>query len=304
MNANANYDIFLSHRYADRDEVRQLHDQIEHELGYSVYVDWIEHPEFDRSEVTPETAEHLRGVMRGCGTLIFYAGRHAPDSKWMPWELGFFDGRQGARRIAVYADDLSAYNPAQQEYLRLYQIIDRASLAEFLDVALNDTAAMTSATLDQWRRHADKIAKDPVDYGLSVMQWYFGVAANALLDPDRLHVKTDQQPEGPVREPTQLYAPWYEALRQHQSAYAQFRREWRRMRRSLPAAGFAQQLPQLFGAVPFLPVALYQTANPIPSAQLAPPFNEQTLAMNKNMIDAWKRLWLGGGGTSFDNFCT
>jgi hypothetical protein len=304
LNTTANYDVFLSHRYADRDEVRQLHDQIEDEYGYSVYVDWIEHPEFDRSEVTPETAEHLRGVMRGCSTLIFYAGRHAPDSKWMPWELGFFDGRQGARRIAVYADDLSAYHPAQQEYLRLYQIIDRTSLAEFLDVALNDTAAMTSATYDQWRRHADKFARDPVDYGLSVVQWYFGVTANALLDPDRLQAKTDQQPEGPLREPAHMFAPWYGALRQQQTAYAQFRREWRRMRRSLPKSQPAWQLPQVLGSVPFPPAANYQATDARPATHLAPPFNELTLAMNKTMIDSWKRLWFSGNETSFDNFCT
>jgi hypothetical protein len=246
MNAIGHHDVFLSHRYADRESVERLHDHIEKELGYSVYVDWIERPDFDRSQVTREAAEHFRQVMRSCSVLIFYAGPNAPESKWMPWELGFFDGRQGARRIAVYADDLTAYDPAQQEYLRLYRIVDRDSLPGFLDAALNDTAAMTSATYDQWRRHMDKLASDPMDYGLSVVQWWHGVTANALLDPERLETRGDEQPTGPLREPASLYAPWYRMLRAQQEACAQARRNWRSMRRALPAPppGFAFPIPK------------------------------------------------------------
>ena len=179
------HDVFLSHRFADRNAVQQLHDHIERDLGRSVYVDWIERPDLDRSKVSPETAEHFREVMRACSCLIFYAGPNAAESKWMPWELGFYDGRQGARRIAIYVDDLATFEPGQQEYLGLYKRwwIDRQSLPGFLEQALDDTAAMNSATYDQWQRHARKIARDPVDYAISLVQWCYGGSANALIDP-------------------------------------------------------------------------------------------------------------------------
>lgn len=232
MASNEYHDVFLSHRFADREAVQALHDHIENDLGYSVYVDWIEHPDLDRSAVSRETAEHFRRVMRASGCLLFYAGPNAPESKWMPWELGFFDGRQGARRIAVFADDLATYKAAQQEYLNLYTVVDRNSLPGFLEEALEDTAALTSATYDQWQRHLDKAWRDPADYTLSVMQWYCGVAANGLLDPERLISRGDQQPEGPLREPSWLYAAWYQTLRAQQAFYADARRQWRAAQRS------------------------------------------------------------------------
>jgi len=235
------HDVFLSHRFADRDAVQRLHDHIERDLGCSVYVDWIEQPDLDRSTVSPETAEHFREVMRACSCLIFYAGPNAAESKWMPWELGFYDGRQGARRIAIYVDDLANFKPGQQEYLGLYKRwwIDRQSLPAFLEQALDDTAAMNSATYDQWQRHARKIARDPVDYAISLVQWCYGASANALIDPVRMQARGDEQPEGPLREPATLYTPWYEMLRRQQAWYANLRQQWRRVRRMLPAPALA-----------------------------------------------------------------
>lgn len=93
-----------------------LYQRILDELVDSVYGDWKEHPELDRSAVERSTAEHFRRVMRRCNCLVFYAGPNAQGSQWMPWELGFFDGRQGAGRIAVYADDRAAFEAGEQEY--------------------------------------------------------------------------------------------------------------------------------------------------------------------------------------------
>jgi len=251
MASNEYHDVFLSHRFADREAVQELHDHIEQNLGYSVYVDWIEHPDLDRAAVRRETAEHFRRVMRASGCLLFYAGPNAPESKWMPWELGFFDGRQGARRIAVFVDDLASYQAAQQEYLNLYTVIDRDSLPGFLEEALEDTAALTSATFDQWQRHLDKAWHDPADYALSVMQWCYGVAANGLLDPEKLSTQGDQQPEGPLREPAWFYAAWYQSLRTQQAFYSDMRRQWRAAQRSAgnSAPVWPTPLPWLTGMV-------------------------------------------------------
>lgn len=254
MAASEYHDVFLSHRFADRDAVQALHDHIEKALGYSVYVDWIEQPNLDRAAVRRETAEHFRRVMRASGCLLFYAGPNAPESKWMPWELGFFDGRQGARRIGVFVDDRASYRATQQEYLNLYTVVDRDSLPAFLEEALEDTAALTSATYDQWQRHLDKACRNPADYALSVMQWCYGVAANGLLDPERLSTQGDLQPEGPLREPSWFYGPWYQSLRAQQAFYADMRRYWR------DAQGSAGALaPNWQTTLPWLPAAFGDT---------------------------------------------
>src|SRR5947209_3205334 len=49
------YDIFLSHSTNDAELVTGMKLTLE-DLGYTVYVDWIEDPNLDRSNVTKETA--------------------------------------------------------------------------------------------------------------------------------------------------------------------------------------------------------------------------------------------------------
>lgn len=262
------YDVFLSHRYVDRDAVAAFKRRIESELGFSVYVDWLDSPTLDRSRVTPETAEYLRRVMRKCSCLIFYVGSNAPESKWMPWELGFFDGRQGSRRIAVYNPGGGAALPSQQEYLGLYPAIDDDSLESFIRQSLDDTAAMTSATYDQARRHIERIASDPLDYWLSVAQWQYGVAANMLLDPERVVVSGDGQPDGPLREPASLMMPAYQTLRAMQAQLAQMRQ----LAHDSGAGGAGMQ-----GAAAAM-------QGMVPLEWLKSPWN------------AWLRLWIPGGG--------
>lgn len=52
------YDIFLSHSASDTAMIAGLSLELE-DLGFSVYVDWIEDPELDRSKVTKKTAKLL-----------------------------------------------------------------------------------------------------------------------------------------------------------------------------------------------------------------------------------------------------
>lgn len=60
------------------------------DLGYSVYVDWNDN-QLDPNNVTPETAKMLRERMKQCKSLIYAFSENASSSKWMPWELGYFD---------------------------------------------------------------------------------------------------------------------------------------------------------------------------------------------------------------------
>jgi len=85
------FDIFLSHAYADKAVVLGIHALLT-QTGFTVYVDWIHDRQLDRSTVSPATAEVLRKRMRQCNSLFYVTTTNAGNSKWMPWECGYFDG--------------------------------------------------------------------------------------------------------------------------------------------------------------------------------------------------------------------
>lgn len=121
-----NFDIFLSHSYEDAEVVAGLKILIEKE-GLSVYVDWIEDAQAERSKVTAATAEMLRQRMQHCRFLLFATSKVSPNSKWMPWELGYFDGLRQNRVgiLPIVQSDGGLFSG--QEYLGLYpswQFID------------------------------------------------------------------------------------------------------------------------------------------------------------------------------------
>lgn len=122
--ARATFDVFLSHSFEDAALVLGLKTVIERSR-FTVYVDWIDDPQLTRSHVTPATANLLRARMRSCRSLLYAATDNAPQSKWMPWELGYFDGlRQGLVAILpVVRDGAVAFHG--QEYLGLYPHVDR-----------------------------------------------------------------------------------------------------------------------------------------------------------------------------------
>jgi hypothetical protein len=133
----ATFNIFLSHSFLDAEEVLALKIDIEGR-GFSVYVDWIQDAQLDRSKVTPATAARLRMRMRQCDGLLYAASPNAAQSKWMPWELGYFDGTKG--RVAVLpvleADPGSAAGFRGQEYLGLYPYITKDTIQGRNEVTL------------------------------------------------------------------------------------------------------------------------------------------------------------------------
>ena len=122
--ARNEYDVFLSHAYLDAKLVLGVKAIIE-AVGKTVYVDWIDDSQLDRESVTAATAARLRERMRTCRALVYATSRAATESKWMPWELGFFDGHKSGARIAILplveqTDDTYS----GQEYLGLYPTIE------------------------------------------------------------------------------------------------------------------------------------------------------------------------------------
>ena len=130
------YDIFLSHAAADIhavDEVRSLLMR----AGFRVYLDKYDDPELDRSHVSAATADCLKMRMRSCNAMVYVVTANASVSKWMPWELGFFDGVRG--KVLIYpVDDAALAAARQQEYLSLFKILRPGQLAQQLKDELND----------------------------------------------------------------------------------------------------------------------------------------------------------------------
>jgi hypothetical protein len=118
------FDVFLSHCLKDAEVVAGVKVLLE-EQGHKVYVDWIVDRQLDREKVTPETANVLRRRMQASQSLLFATSDNSPDSRWMPWELGYFDGlRQG--KIAVLPLVPSPSSTFEgQEYLGLYPVVER-----------------------------------------------------------------------------------------------------------------------------------------------------------------------------------
>jgi hypothetical protein len=118
------FDIFLSHRFADKVELVGLMQMMESE-GLSVFVDWKERPELDRTKVTKDTAAALKEDMKRCKTLLFAVTGTASTSIWMPWELGLFDGMKGKVATVPLATKPGEF--PGQEYAALYPWIDEAT---------------------------------------------------------------------------------------------------------------------------------------------------------------------------------
>lgn len=125
VNDSDQFDIFLSHSYADRKVIPVLKETLE-SIGLKVYVDWIDDKLLSRDNVTKETAEILQKRMKQSRSLIFATSENSPSSKWMPWELGYFDGIKN-KRVAIlpiktkdnnFKDDYKG-----QEYLGLYYYV-------------------------------------------------------------------------------------------------------------------------------------------------------------------------------------
>lgn len=122
------YDIFLSHSSLDETRVAVLAEELR-EFGFSIYLDWREDPQLDRSNVTKETAETLRKRMKNCKCLLYAQSINSQRSRWMPWETGFMDGLK--ERVAIVplvqkivegkSDSFSG-----QEYLSLYPYITKS----------------------------------------------------------------------------------------------------------------------------------------------------------------------------------
>jgi TIR domain len=123
------FDIFLSHSREDVEVIAGIKALLEND-GLSVYVDWLDDPRLDRSHVTAATAEVLRSRMNHCGYLLYGSSRSSSNSKWMPWELGYFDGRRPGK-VGILPVVASPGDPfVGVEYLGLYPLVERVRFTD------------------------------------------------------------------------------------------------------------------------------------------------------------------------------
>jgi hypothetical protein len=97
--------------------------QLLEERNFTVYVDWIDDRDLGRDQVNPETAARLKLRMGQSNTLFYLHTPNAQRSRWMPWELGYFDALKG--KVAIFPLVASEHSPFDgQEYLGLYPYVD------------------------------------------------------------------------------------------------------------------------------------------------------------------------------------
>jgi len=146
------YDIFLSHSFRDAELILGLKVMLERE-GRTVYVDWISDPTLDRTKVTKDTASVLRHRMRSCRSLIYATSENASSSKWMPWELGYFDGYKSDHVSILPLVQSDDYEWDGQEYLGLYPLVqqfDSDTLRKSYVVRGRDDLQLLSTFGDQY----------------------------------------------------------------------------------------------------------------------------------------------------------
>lgn len=119
------YEIFLSHSFNDSEIVLGLKLYLENKLKLRTYVDWIDSPEMDRSCVNKDTAKKLKKNMKDSKSLIYATSDNSIKSRWMPWELGYFDGLKKGK-IAILPITKSATDSFKgEEYLDLYDLVEK-----------------------------------------------------------------------------------------------------------------------------------------------------------------------------------
>ena len=143
------YDIFLSHSVRDAELILGIKSILE-DLGYDVYVDWIDDQQLDRSSVSKETAEKLKERMKASKSLFFVTTENSDNSKWMPWECGYFDGVK--EKVAIVPVKKSSFDNkySGQEYLGLYPYTLKEKSNEGEDTLWILKDKSTYVTYDYW----------------------------------------------------------------------------------------------------------------------------------------------------------
>jgi len=116
------FDVFLSHSIVDETLVLGIVEYLR-QANLTAYVDWLVDPQLDRSKVNAASADILRKRMRQCDMMFYLWSKNAVESRWMPWELGYFDAHRGKIAVLpVVARPGDTY--VGTEFVGLYPVVD------------------------------------------------------------------------------------------------------------------------------------------------------------------------------------
>lgn len=122
----AKYDVFLSHATDDK-EMMQLSKAHFERLGKTVYVAELEDPIDNNADekITKEFVKTLQNAMAISDSFCYVLSAGERKSTWMPWELGYFDGKYGDEK-SIQVLSIINTSPTEEnkyfghEYLKLY----------------------------------------------------------------------------------------------------------------------------------------------------------------------------------------
>ena len=150
--ANEQFDVFLSHSSAEPEDIVLGVMLLLEDRGLSVYVDKYSDPQMSPTRVSRETARVLRSRMHNSQILLYIHSAHSKASRWMPWELGYFDGLKGKVGVVPVTRNQED-NFKGEEYLNLYPHVDIAKASQSDDQYLWITESSNRyARLDLWVR--------------------------------------------------------------------------------------------------------------------------------------------------------
>jgi hypothetical protein len=200
-------DVFISHKSDDAEMAQLLKDRIVKEYHLSCWID-ADDSEMKRIQdarpvdyklLTDRIREHLR--ISRC--LIFAYSNKSRESLWMPWELGFFDGRWGRRLIGLYDLDQDAKKkPTKKvqsngeggipEFAQIYGEVTPETLSSFLQYVRSPRALSDRADvdIDRWSNLIAGTMRDPINASIDALQfwtsyhWAFWGRAFGLPDLD------------------------------------------------------------------------------------------------------------------------
>ena len=153
------YDVFLSHSSNEPLEIIYGIKGYLEDANLTVYIDKVDDPQLSPDHVTPETAEILRMRMKSSKSLLYVYSRHSTKSRWMPWELGYFDALRGSVGILP----VTQYAQSEfkgEEYLGLYPYADLALVKDSTRKQLwINRSASEYADLSGWVKGTEKIRR-------------------------------------------------------------------------------------------------------------------------------------------------
>ena len=111
------YDLFLSHSSFDSELLLSLKSVLNHS-NINVYVDWVSDRNALKRELTNiNTANTIIERLKSSKALLYIHTQASQNSKWTPWELGFFHALHASKgKICIYNPD----NIEKTPYLDIY----------------------------------------------------------------------------------------------------------------------------------------------------------------------------------------